>query len=463
MRAYPLPPQNTRLGLHYFPDTNHYRDSDLRTWLPELRALGISWLTLIASPDYAIPESFLRGLLDQGIEPVLHFPLPLHYNGQNSTRATTAEFGLLFTTYARWGVHYVILFDRPNSNIAWTASSWTQTDLVERFLDRFLPLAETASQTGLIPVFPPLEPGGDYWDTAFLRAALQAMERRGYTDLLHSLTLSAYARAGERPLNWGSGGPESWPSSHPYITPAGSEDQLGFRIFDWYLKIMESVTGNTGQILLLAAGSYPIQKPDHQTLRLDEAAHTLRNLAIAQALMEPVFPQLRPDLFEPLDPIQPQVLAGNFWLLSAAPHSNHLPRAWFQPDGSSLPIAGALSQLIASHNRHLSVKSTNLANTRVYPAQSKPNHRHLIAHYLLLPSYEWGISDWHLDVIRSYVKKYRPTIGFSLAEAAYAARVTVVGGVDIFSEAALTELRAAGCAVEHFDEVGTSIATEVVL
>src|SRR5262245_59292929 len=54
---------NPRLGLHYFPDTLHYREADLQTWLPELQALGVSWLVLQSEQDRAIPEYFLRGLM----------------------------------------------------------------------------------------------------------------------------------------------------------------------------------------------------------------------------------------------------------------------------------------------------------------------------------------------------------------------------------------------------------------
>ena len=66
----------------------------------------------------------------------------------------------------------MVLFDRPNLRANWPAAAWAQSNLVERFLDVFQPLALAAVQAGLIPVFPPLEPGGDYWDTAFLRSCL---------------------------------------------------------------------------------------------------------------------------------------------------------------------------------------------------------------------------------------------------------------------------------------------------
>ena len=57
-----------RIGFHYFPDTQHYRQSDLQTWLPLLHELGAGWLTLQAPDNRAIPEAFIRGLIDGGAE-----------------------------------------------------------------------------------------------------------------------------------------------------------------------------------------------------------------------------------------------------------------------------------------------------------------------------------------------------------------------------------------------------------
>jgi putative cell wall-binding protein len=78
-----------------------------------------------------------------------------------------------------------------------------------------------------------------------------------------------------------------------------------------------------------------------------------------------------------------------------------------------------------------------------------------------LPSYEWGVADWHLDVIRPFVKKYKPTIGFSLAEASLAEKVTVIGNNQSFSEDQLDSLRATGSHVERISGDGTSIATSL--
>ena len=64
MKTSPLiqTPKTTgsRLGFHYFPDSLHYRELDMATWLPELQALGAGWLIIRSELDRAIPENFLR-------------------------------------------------------------------------------------------------------------------------------------------------------------------------------------------------------------------------------------------------------------------------------------------------------------------------------------------------------------------------------------------------------------------
>ncbi len=63
----------SRIGFHYYPDTLHYRVGDLETWLPELQGMGAGWLTLLAPMERAIPETFISGLMNGGIQPILHF------------------------------------------------------------------------------------------------------------------------------------------------------------------------------------------------------------------------------------------------------------------------------------------------------------------------------------------------------------------------------------------------------
>jgi hypothetical protein len=448
MKNLPVPQVNTRIGFTYYPDQDHYRESELQRWLPQLKALQASWLVLDTPVDRAIPEYFLRGLLQAGIEPVLHIRVPVE------PPPPVQDLRLLSQTYARWGVHYIAIFDRPNQRSSWPASGWTQNNIVERFLDIYLPLAEAAVQAGLIPVLPPLEPGGDYWDTAFLRAALQGIRRRGGAQLAEKLVIGAYAFTWGRPITWGSGGSEQWPAARPYITPPGSEDQIGFRIFDWYLTISKTVLQHSCRLIIMGGGALLGEAGKTDSLPVDPESHAHLNLQIAH-LLKNTTPQTGLNVSEVPD----DVLACSFSLLAATGGSPQKVQAWFPEGEQPLPAVQSFIQAFS-----------NPTSKKVYPDipaaspsnQVTPhNNNKLMAHYLLLPVYEWGISDWHLEVIRPFVKKHRPSIGFSVQEAKLAARVTVVGGSQSFPELVIEELVQAGCSVRQIIGDGTNIASEL--
>ena len=487
-----------RLGFHYFPDMVHYRVQDLETWLPELLRLGASWITLLAPIERAIPEYFLTGLLKANIQPVLHFQLPAHQPmpGESSR--------LMLSNYARWGVRYVAFYDRPNLRANWRPSSWVQTDLVEHFLDYFLPLAGVALQEGLTPVFPPLEPGGDYWDLAFLRTALRSIARRDSEGLLEALTLSAYAWTGRHSVDWGNGGPQRWPGVRPYYTPPEAQDHLGFRIFDWYLAISEQELGRRLPIFLLRAGSIPEDHDGKEGAKAQGVAHAQTNLTLARLFAG------EQDEAAGLEPIPPEVLACNFWLLCAQEQSSYAAQAWFQPEESRLPVVDALRQWIAIRRKNqttpgemvkgLAKEDDESLVDRVIFSGVDPRPRvepesliaplgdfereaekesagirdelepeeekeqlgeqvHPITHYVLLPLYAWGVANWDLSLIQPLMEESHPTVGFSLAEARLATRVTVVGGEGAISPEALDMLRSSGCRVERILEDGTLIAS----
>lgn len=437
-----------RLGFHYFNDTRHYSLSDLHIWLPQLQALGAAWITLIAPLERAIPEHFVRGLQQAGIEPILHFPFSL------DDRRPPDSFQILARSYAEWGVRYVALFDRPNTRSAWRASSWSQTDLVERFLDRFLPLAELCLGVGLIPVFPPLEPGGDYWDTAFLQSALRSMQRRNQVRVLESLVLGAYALVAEQRLDWGAGGPERWPSARPYFTPRGQQDQRGFFIFDWYRALTQAVLGQPLPMLLLRAGILFSTKPETQVAEIDEITHAQKNLALARLLFGQ---QLHMYGQETFGKVPAEVLACNFWPLTATPEDPHVGQAWFRPDGSTLPIIGALRQWMAERGQ--SERGSQTVGPLSMFDQGHTDTRPIV-HYLLLPLSDWGINEKYLEIARPIIQRLHPNVGFSLEEASQAAHVIVIGNEQEFSHQVIQELHHAGCVVERIVSIGTNIASK---
>jgi len=420
-----------RLGVHYFPDTAHYHAADLQTWLPRLQGLGVRWAVLPAPADRAIPEDFIAGLLAAGIEPILHFKLTL------DTAVQAESLQPLFEAYAKWGVRYVVLFDKPNLRSQWPQAGWTQRGLVPRFLELFVPAARAAAAAGLSPVFPPLEPGGDYWDTAFLRGALEELDARGEDAVLDSLTLGAYAWAGDKSLNWGEGGPERWPATLPYSTPENSQDQRGFRIFDWYNAVSAAAIGRSLPIILVAAGGQLAGESDPATMQ-----------AIIAALGAVDMPA--------------NVIAANLWLLAAEADSVEAKQAWFNGQGDPNPAATELLRAftfteVAAHSISEPVTEDIQsepvpAGSRAHslPAEAAPKSAPAAAagsrpirHYLLLPG-----ADWSLTQASEFISGQQPTIGYSVEEARHAQRVTLAGGLQSFSDELIRDLIQAGCQVE---------------
>jgi hypothetical protein len=416
----------SRMGMHYFANTAHYHAADLRTWLPKLRSLGAKWVVLPVTPDRNIPEDFIINLLQAGIEPILHVQLSLE------KVAKVDDLQTLFEAYANYGVRYVVLFDRPNLRSRWPRSGWTQRGLVARFLDLFKPAAYAAIDAGLTPVFPALEPGGDYWDTAFLRSALEALETDGEDILLDKLALAAYAWAGDKPLTWGEGGPERWPATLPYATPENSQDQRGFHIFDWYNAVSTAAIGRQLPVIILAAGTQAGGKADPARTREIAAA---------------------------FDKLPANVIAANLWLLAADAGAPEAEQAFFTAAGDANEIAQAwlgetpLAQTAAEPE--LTVADEQLAYeepiTRAHAIpdieDAIPSGTRPIRHYLLLPN----SSEWSLDRAKDFIAKFQPTIGYSVQEAKHAQRVTLAGGLQSFSDDLIRALIQAGCQVENLN------------
>jgi hypothetical protein len=421
----------TALGFHYFPDEAHYRRADLETWLPELSALDARYLTLIGSLTRAVPEAFVRGLLDAGIQPIIHVPaVPTRRETQ---RVTEATLHTLFSTYARWGVRYVVAFSEPNTRAAWVPADWGQASLVERFADLLLPLLQMQLEVGLEPVFPALRAGGDYWDTAFLEATLASLVRRGHTELARRLTFAVNLWAFNRPVAWGQGGLKRWPTARPYLSPPGSQDQRGFHLFDWYSEIIQTQLGVARPLLSLAGGPAVGDRTDPAFPVVNDVRHASCIQEITRAALGGGLPE--------------HLLNVNFWLLSAPEGSPFQTEAWYRPDGSTLPAVEILKGLAgpgqgAERRRVSEIKGLEAEAT--VTAEPKP-----LRHYVLLPVFEWGVSDFHWSAALEYVKAHRPVAGFSPDEARLAQRVTIVGNEQGISAAVEANLRQAGCQVER--------------
>ena len=425
-----------RIGIHYYPEGEHFGESDLQQWLPTLEELGVQWITLRAPKSRAIPEAFISGLIRSGITPIIHMPLSLEKPPLADEVLATLK------AYANWGVHYVSFFDQPNARASWPNVGWTQRGLVARFLEIFTPIAKAALEIGLCPVFPPLEPGGDYWDTAFLRAALEELAATGETELIDGMALGAYAFSKGRKLDWGAGGPERWPGSIPYDTPEDSQDQRGFRIFDWYNAICRAAVGKELPILVMAAGHSRTSDDSQQSTAVKMAKQVALPLNAG---------------FGKLLEVPANVIAFNLWLLAG--DGDNATCAWFDQEGREK--APALEWFAWKAGLPPIDESQQSAENEAFFADTNDEALRDEEHYLLLPTYEWGKSNWHLKVIQPFVEKHRPVVGYSLSQARKAARVTIVGGSRLFTKDVITLLKDSGCEVAHIQGEGSEIAAQL--
>lgn len=434
-----------QFGIHYFVDTLHYRQEDLKTWLPILQELRVGWIVLKSEKNRAIPEDFLKGLLNAGITPIIEFNLPLRSN------FGARDLKLLLQVYAKWGVKYCVFFDRPNQKSSWYENYWAQNDLVDRFLDQYIPLAKFALEEGLLPVFPPLEPGGNYWDTAFLRSCIKSLVRREQNQILENLVLSAYAYTHDHDLNWGKGGPEVWPQSKPYITPSGSQDQKGFRIFDWYEAISITLLQKEVPIILFDSGmlNNPFQnKPSGEEIKKSWFDQKIISLLLHS--------QQSIDLGNEtsVDPIPPTVLACNFWSLASEKDQPGAEQAWFVETKHQNPF---IQEMLTAFKQEQ--KQAQIAFEKEKKSRRSDPKQCLIKHYILLPDQEHGISDWDFDQIKPLINKFKITMGFSIDEAILAQKVMLLSDQNYYSNETIRVLKKFGCEIEQLQKNGTRIAT----
>jgi hypothetical protein len=416
---------NKRLGFHYFQDTLHYLERDLSQVLPELKSLESAWLLLKSPHTVAIPEEFITGLIANGIKPIVHFDFQVNSN------VKPEDIRILLTQYAKWGVKYVIFFDKPNTKKAWMPGTWSQGDLVERFLDRYLPFVRLAEQNGMTPVFPALEPGGDYWDLSFLRKAFQLAKQRRSLEFGANLHIAVSAQSFSHPIDWGNGGGMKWRMPRPYAkTEIGEQDHFGINTYQWYAQIAKNTLNCSPKIILLYMGAADLKKG-----KMDENLDydRLVNLVIDDA-----------DLLVEDFTIDKNVIACLFWLMNTPKKRDRqdtTPTTLFETQEQTKPEW--IEDLQAK------VEETQRHTAEFNVAESLADWIHPIDHYLLLPSYEWGIPVNTLDKVRPIIAESRPTIGFSISEACNARKVTVWNENGAFSEQDIQTLREAGCNIDE--------------
>jgi hypothetical protein len=420
IKAYWRPKGDTGIGFHYYPNMFHYGKSDLDFWLPELEAMGVSWLVLLSEPNNPIPAFFVKGLIQAGIEPLIRVYTPtVQPLDQKVLRS-------LLEAYAKLGIHYVHVYNEPNLTEEWDWAEWSKPALVDRFMDALLPCLESMKAVGLFPVFTPLSPGGNYWDTVFLKTALDYIVLKGKQNLFDTMAVAIHNYPGNKPLDWGKGGPARWPDARPYYCPEGSQDHVGFYLFEWYDAIIRARVGRSLPLLCYENGPI-VGSYDHTKYpAVDEAAHARVAVEMTRMVMDNVVPDY--------------VFNNAFWLLRNSHGSRFENHAWYRESGHRLPAIQALKAM---------PKHPRLAQEPATPAPTPGTNGHPLFHYVLCPVWEWGVSEWYWRLLANYVKIFKPVCGFSPDEAALAQYVTVIGRPPGVPSAVEDSLRAKGCRVER--------------
>ncbi len=419
----------TKHGIFYFTDNRHYHAKERERWIAEFLSLRIGWLLLTSEDQIAIPEPFLQTLLECEITPIIRMVRGLVIN-----QKPTVGFELLVKTYSDWGVRYIQLFDRPNSSAFWDSKSWARGNLVERFIDLYLPYAEMLLKYNIRPIFPSLEVAKGFWDTAFLRLALESLERRRHQWLIDELVLSAYMHLYDpsRPLTWGAGGPERWPKTKPYQDSAHSQDHRGLYIADWYETLARATVGKSLPIILM---DDPFLKP----LDLSQEEIHRRTFHVIQRLLDPREDEAIEIDGLRLEPFPREILCLGFYGLPSDEIENE-PRAWFLPNGKPEWIVKEIKEVLAQNGK-------NGKQPRTIP------------HALLLPQLKAEELHQELERLKPFLIQYQPKIIFSLQEAFQVEHLWLPEGLTQLSELEIAELERHSCILHTLNLAGTRIAS----
>jgi hypothetical protein len=409
----------TKIGFQYFTSEEYFTNQYLNVWMPTLRQAGATEVYFSSGFDYAIPEDVIKCAIENDLTPSLHFTTEL------PTPQQANEIFFLFDLYAKWGIASVILGKKPNIKESWQITGWQNENLIDQFLNRLIPLVEYSIKVGLKPVLSPLQPGGNFWDTAFMELVMRGLELRRLKEILEQISLASFGYTYNRPLSWGMGGPERWSISKPYSTPKGDEDQLGFHNFEWIQAIGQKIVGKRLPVVILDAG-FPASDD------LQQYISSVQKILTALGYKE------RVDLSQ---------------------------NDQIKIDETIEVCAFSLDSLQEFHKGRMDVTAFEkiflIKALQANKCSSEPKGKKPIRHYLLLPKHESGVPDVVLNKVKPFIKKFHPTIGFSLEEAQLASKVSIFPDPLLFSTTEINRLRSAGCVVQVLPENGIDIATSL--
>lgn len=321
--SYPRPAGDTGIGFHWFPDTKHYSKSHLKQFGAALKSLGAAWLLLLADFGEGVPQHFVKELLARSIEPVVHLRTPF------IASVDLKELSRIARQYADMGVHYLFIYEQPNLRAQWV--KWPGTEAPARFMELCLPALETlALVDSLVPLFPPLAPGGDLDDLLFLEQCMDILSAQASANLKDKLAVAIRNSPSNLPLWWGHGGRRAWPAAEGSWCPEGSENHVAFCLYEWYDEIVRASLGRAALMVGAGFGPSPGDRVHEAFPPLDNPLHAERVTAMAEAMMSSQVPAY--------------LAASAVGLLAAEDGDPFAAHRWYRADGSPV-LAEAIEGL----------------------------------------------------------------------------------------------------------------------
>lgn len=404
---------NRRIGFHYFSDTQHYTKANLTKWFDEV-GQSARWMCLKSSCSTAIPEVVLQFCESKGIQPIVQFNLAGWH------KASAEDLISLLMYYKDHGVEFIQLDGDVNQRQTWEGIPW-EGSFLNMVSSAVLEFHKLTQEFGFWHVLPNLVPGGDYWDLVVMKHILRKMHEARVN--MDTVVMSFNATINGNPLLWGKGGKKKWTEPQPYQDKFNGEDHRGFLGFEWYQEVATEEFGKKLPILLLNTGEDLLAcTPGEFMPRITELI-----TFITDEKHEAIFDCVLGICFGFNECVYTKDVAALFG------------ETTFEPESKE--------RIVVQKTAPVAVKLL-----------SKRKVEKCISHYLLLPLYDWGISPWHLEVALPFIRKYKPTIGYSVQEAAQASFVTILMDDDVYTQEDLEGLKSKGCKVTVIQGDGTEIA-----
>lgn len=436
--------KSKKLGFHYYKDAGHFDDPSLDYWLPKLQAAGTSWLVVYAPENGEIPENFIMRLRDVRIEPVV----VLNYS--ISEPPSLQIFRQRMAYYYSIGIHMVQFFNRPNMKSSWNAEDWVKPGLVTRFIRRYADYAGACVQEKVIPLFPLLEPGGDYWDLAFLRSSVKQMRKEYSEAVLSNLVFSASGCLYRHPIEWNEAGPAGCPPAVPYAE--GQVDHRGFYLFQWYEDIIRKEFGKLVPLLLMNTGMWDGGAGIFDVVTRDSKQQYLNILNLLQDVTPRSDAKIPPYILS----CCVYKLPSTESLSASVPAGKNVADSVFSADiNISTDVKVSFSEKFLQFLKSINLNSifefikkvgTKIA-TSIFNAARFLLQGGSLKEYFLLPEVNSLFTEEQMNTIRQYIKIHKCASGNDLNEALASKNVIMLDDQALYPAYMLRQLRDRNCAV----------------